>query len=79
MRNLSIGSMLWDINGTNNWVNASLNTYMNDYYSTLTDEAKNMIGNTKYYLGGFNTSDVTTSAMFSYERRIVVLLTMGML
>ena len=71
VRNVSIGRMLWDTNGTNNWVNASLNDYINDYYyGTLTEEAKNMIGDTKYYLGGFNSSDLTTSTMFSYERRV---------
>ena len=42
---------------TNKWDNASLNTYLNsDYYSNLSPESKNMIVDTKYYLGGSDTN-----------------------
>ena len=72
----SIGNMKW--NGTdsidsslgNNWVIGSLNEYLNnDYYNTLTSDAQNMIGITKYYLGGYNTSQITTDVMWQYERK----------
>ena len=57
-------------NSYNNWVTADLNTYLNnDYYNTLNDEAKIMIGTTKYYLGGYNTSQITTNVMWQYERK----------
>ena len=37
----------------NEWTSAPLNEYLNgEYYNSLTDTAKSMIGNTKYYLGG---------------------------
>ena len=79
IRNESIGEFQWD-DETNNertsyfpndWAFASLNTYLNnDYYNTLTDEMKNMIGTTKYYLGGYGwTTDVTSDAMWQYERK----------
>lgn len=67
----SIGNTLWDTIGTNNWVSASLNNYMNsNYYNSLKESAKNMIGNTKYYLGGYNNNNVKSSEMFKYERKI---------
>ena len=70
IRDESIGNNYWNSNNKNNWVTATLNTYLNnDYYNTLTDDAKNMIGTTKYYLGGYNTSKITTDIMWQYERK----------
>ena len=73
----SIGDMKW--NGTedtttssyNNWVTGTLNTYLNnDYYNTLTTDAKNMIGTAKYYLGGYkNSPRFTSDVMWQYERK----------
>ena len=34
----------------------------------LTDKVKNMINNSRYYLGGYNSSSVLTIAMYEYER-----------
>ena len=67
----SIGNKYWNTNGTNDWTNATLNTYLNnDYYNTLNTEAKNMIGTTKYYLGGSNhDSKFTSDVMWQYERK----------
>ena len=66
----SIGNKKWNENGTNDWTTATLNTYLNnDYYNTLTTDAKNMIGTVKYYLGGYNSSSITTGAMWQYERK----------
>ena len=55
----------------NNWVTGTLNTYLNnDYYNTLTTDAKNMIGTAKYYLGGYNNSlSFTSDVMWQYERK----------
>ena len=53
IRNESIGSKAWDSNNVNEWSTASLQTYLNgDYYNSLSEEAKAMLGDTKYYLGG---------------------------
>ena len=45
MRNDSIGNMVWDSSGSNNWAKpASLNTYLNEiYYNELNSTAKNQI------------------------------------
>ena len=70
IRDTSIGNKYWNTNGTNDWTNATLNTYLNnDYYNTLTSNAKNMIGTTKYYLGGYSTRNITTDTMWQYERK----------
>ena len=72
----SIGDMKWnttrdkETNSYNNWVTGTLNTYLNnDYYNTLTTDAKNMIGTTKYYLGGYKDSEMTSDTMWQYERK----------
>ncbi len=56
---------------SNNWARPStLNTYLNsDYYNTLSETAKNMIGTTKYYLGGYSAVDKTSDATWQYERK----------
>ena len=71
IRDTSIGKKNWNENGTNDWVTGTLNTYLNnDYYNTLTTDAKNMIGTAKYYLGGYNNSiSFTSDVMWQYERK----------
>ena len=58
----------------NNWARpASLNTYLNKtYLNALSTASQNMIGDTKYYLGGGgNNSNFNSSVDFySYERKI---------
>ncbi len=55
----------------NNWARPSvLNNYLNEtYYNTLTSDAQKMIGTAKYYLGGYNTSRITSDVMWQYERK----------
>ena len=73
----SVGKMKWNktkdttTNTYNNWVTAALNTYLNnDYYNTLSSDAQNMIGTTKYYLGGYNNDpSFTSDIMWQYERK----------
>ena len=76
IRDESIGNMYWNTtqdtttSSYNNWVTGTLNTYLNsDYYNTLSTDAKNMIGTTKYYLGGYKNSEITSDVMWQYERK----------
>ena len=77
IRDTSIGYKKWNetkdttTNTWNNWVTGTLNTYLNnDYYNTLTTDAKNMIGTVKYYLGGNNDHpSFTSDVMWQYERK----------
>ena len=76
IRDESIGDMYWNTtqdtttSSYNNWVTGTLNTYLNnDYYNTLSTDAKNMIGTTKYYLGGYSTPDIDSTTMWKYERK----------
>ena len=71
IRDTSIGNKYWNETYTNNWITGTLNTYLNnDYYNTLTTDAKNMIGTAKYYLGGYNNRpNFTSDIMWQYERK----------
>ena len=70
IRDTSIGNKKWNETTSNNWVTGTLNTYLNnDYYNTLTTDAKNMIGTAKYYLGGYSNINITTDVMWQYERK----------
>ena len=72
IRNESIGNYVWDSNKVNEWKTASLNTYLNgDYYNSLSEEAKAMIGDTKYYLGGSNSVGGAES-QYAFERGTTV-------
>ena len=72
IRNESIGNKSWDTIGSNYWARpAALNTELNEtYLNGLTSEAQNMVGNAKYYLGGYNTSKLQKDVMYQYERKI---------
>lgn len=53
--NQSIGSKNWDDNGTGNWANSSLQSYLNStYYYRLSDDAVKQIDYAKWYLGGIS-------------------------
>ena len=70
VRDQSIGNNRWDADDKNNWVTASLKTKLNStYLSGLTIETQSMIGNTKYYLGGYNTANIQKDVMYQYERK----------
>ena len=74
IRNESIGKYYWNTSSSNNWARpATLNTYLNEtYLNALSTTSQNMIGDTKYYLGGGgNNSNFNSSVDFySYERKI---------
>ena len=72
IRNESIGSYAWDSNAVNEWSTARLQTYLNgDYYNSLSEEAKAMIGDAKYYLGGSRTVGGAVS-QYTFERGTTV-------
>ena len=55
---------------SNNWTEARLKTELNGtYLNRLSTTSQNMIGDTKYYLGGYNTSDIQKNVMYQYERK----------
>ena len=77
IRNESIGNYAWASNGVNEWPTASLQTYLNgDYYNSLSDEAKVMLGESKYYLGGgaydSTTHYGTATDIYAWERGTTV-------
>ena len=73
IKDQSIGNYKWDTGDSNNWDRpATLNTELNTtYLNSLDSTAQSMIGNTKYYLGGYNnTPNVQKDVMYQYERKI---------
>ena len=72
IKDQSIGEYKWDTSGSNNWARpATLNTELNTtYLNSLDSIAQNMIGNTKYYLGGYGNSQIQKDVMYQYEKKI---------
>ena len=73
IRNESIGQYVADSNNSAEiaWPETNMNNNLNGtYLSSLTSETQNMIGNAKYYLGGYNVYTQTSQDMYSYERKI---------
>ena len=74
VRNEKLSSkMAWDLNNVNEWVTATLNTYLNvAYYNGLDDTSKSMIAETKYYLGGSDTTEGSAETYYSWEHGTTV-------
>ena len=72
IKDQSIGNKYWDTGNLNNWARpATLNTELNTtYLNSLDSTSKSMIGQAKYYLGGYNASDIQKNLMYQYERKI---------
>ena len=72
IKDQSIGNKYWDTSGSNNWARPStLNTELNTtYLNSLDSTSKSMIGNTKYYLGGYDDVEIQKDVMYQYERKI---------
>ena len=72
IKDQSIGNYKWDTGNSNNWARpATLNTELNTtYLNSLDSTAQNMIGNTKYYLGGYDDVEIQKDVMYQYERKI---------
>ena len=65
--------MSWNSNNVNEWPTATLNTYLNgEYYNGLDEMSKNMIADTKYYLGGSNKNNGGAETYYSWERGTAV-------
>lgn len=65
IRDESIGNMAWDSGNINDWSKASLQTYLNgDYYNSLTSEAKELVGDTYWNLGGVSSSSTPLAVNF---------------
>ena len=63
MKEESIGLMAWDSSNSNNWVNASLKTYLNGtYYNGLNSTAKNQIVAKNFSIGSvtWGNNDLAT-------------------
>jgi len=77
IRDQSIGNKYWNTtqvastSSYNNWAGATLKTELNTTYLTgLTRTSQSMIGDAKYYLGGYKTSVIQKDVMYQYERKI---------
>ena len=76
IRYQSIASQKWNTtrvtstSSYNNWTGATLQIYLNgDYYNSLLNASQSMIGNAKYYLGGYASYLITTPQMYQSERK----------
>lgn len=69
-----LDDMYWDSRNLNEWTNATLNTYLNgEYYNGIDGTSKNMISDTKYYLGGNPVYDnLNGENYYSFERGTTV-------
>lgn len=67
----SIGNYSWDSNNVNEWSTASLNTVLNsgEYWNSLSNTAKDMIGDAKYYLAGGTSNASTTASVYYISER----------
>ena len=74
---LTSGSQLMKLLNSGAWWNGTSDSYYNGSTTPVTvnftnyklsDRAKGYIGTSRYYLGGYNTGNVTTLAMYGYER-----------
>ncbi len=77
IRNDSIGNMAWDSGNVNDWSKASLQTHLNGaYFNSLTSEAKVLIGDAVWNLGGTasytGASNGLPSHFYGYERGTTV-------
>ena len=77
IRDDSIGKMAWDSNNTNDWSKASSQTHLNGtYFNSLTSEAKGLIGDAVWNLGGTasytSASNGLPSHFYGYERGTTV-------
>lgn len=63
----------WNESRINNWAEpATLNTEFNiNYYSSINEEFEKLIGNSKFYMGGFESALVTRDMLYKSERKIL--------
>ena len=76
IRDDSLGYIAWDSNDVNDWSKASLQTTLNSEYYNGTyatgalknDTTRNMIAETAWNLGGWDTSEIFSNEMYEKER-----------
>ena len=68
VRGESIGDMAWNSSNVNEWVESSLQLYLNNEYS-ITELSKLLIDNTKYYLGA-DSEYLDGEYFYNFERGI---------
>jgi hypothetical protein len=71
VRSESIGDYAWDSNSSEDWSNASLNTYLNsDWYTEYLSSYSNLIESVVWHFGQIPVpSSLTTSKFYTYERK----------
>ena len=67
IRDESLGNKQWDSSDVNEWVNSTMQVYLNDTYA-LDDESSEMIASTKWYLGGRANNSANGSTFYTSER-----------
>ncbi len=74
---LTSGSQLMKLLNSGLWWNGTSGSYYNNSTTAttvnftnykLSDKAKSYISTSRYYLGGYNSANIVTSAMYGYER-----------
>jgi len=72
IKDQSIGNKFWDTGKSNNWARpATLNTELNTtYLNSLDSTSQSMIGNAKYYLGGYHSDPDLIDRIYQCERKI---------
>ena len=69
VRNEVLSAQAWSTNSSNNWANASLNTYLKgEYYDELTSEAKGYIQTTKWPVGPVTMNNDDMAAQIESEK-----------
>ena len=60
----------WNSTPSNDWTKSSLMTYFNTtFYNSINYNYKALMGDAKYYLGGYTYANVKRDEMYAYERK----------
>ncbi len=67
LRNAVIQSKQWNSSGVNEWVESTIQIYLNNTY-IINEESEKLAKNAKWYLGGIQNYRVNGSAIYTRER-----------
>ena len=67
IRDESLGNMIWNSSSENEWVESTIQEYLNDTY-IINNESMYIIDNTKYYLGGIVSARTNGEQLYVTER-----------
>jgi hypothetical protein len=62
------GTSAWNDNTENTFETSTLNEYLTSYYENLSDIAKGQIEEATYYLGGADSLDINSKALYGSEK-----------